>query len=60
MSDFCRFSACQCFSGYGGWTCEEPTSPDSEFYSTLNTLLLTLSNLAFLPAVIIAVRWDCQ
>ncbi len=52
-----RFSACTCFSGYGGWTCDEPISDHSEYEFMLNTLFLTLSNFAFLPAVFLALKF---
>lgn len=49
-----RYSACTCLSGYKGWTCDD----DSEARGTTNylakTLLLTLTNLAFLPATFLA------
>lgn len=52
-----RFSSCKCYSGYGGWTCDAPDSEDSEYTFMLNTLFLTLSNFAFLPAVFLALRF---
>jgi len=46
------FSSCQCTSGFKGWTCDQ-IDHDAP-HSTKNTLLLTLSNLLFIPAIGIA------
>jgi len=46
------FSSCQCTSGFKGWTCDQ-IDKDAP-HSTTNTLLLTLSNLLFLPAIVLA------
>ena len=43
------FSSCQCTSGFKGWTCDQ-IDHDAP-HSTKNTLLLTLSNLLFIPAI---------
>ena len=43
------FSSCTCTSGYKGWTCDQIDSDAP--HSTKNTLLLTLSNLLFIPAI---------
>lgn len=46
------FASCSCAPGYTGWTCDQI---DGEApHSPLNTLLLTLSNLFFLPAIFLA------
>ena len=47
------FSSCSCAPGRRGWTCDL-ADPDQSKHSTLNTLLLTLSNFSFLPAIILA------
>ena len=47
------FSSCSCAPGRRGWTCDQ-ADPDQSKHSTLNTLLLTLSNFSFLPAIILA------
>ena len=46
------FSSCACSPGRRGWTCDH-TDPNQP-HSTTNTLLLTLSNFSFLPAIAIA------
>ena len=50
-----RFSSCTCHSGHKGWTCDDDSGVKNQPYVYLaQTLLLTLTNLAFLPAVILA------
>ena len=48
------FSSCSCAPGRRGWTCDQIADPNQSKHSTLNTLLLTLSNFSFLPAIILA------
>jgi len=44
--------------GYRGYTCEDDTDAASDKMQKLYTALLTLSNLAFIPAIVIACwRW---
>ncbi|KAF2346574.1 Protein of unknown function DUF3522 [Trinorchestia longiramus] len=45
------FSTCVCDAGYKGWTCSDGSDATPDSLLLLATLLLTLSNLAFLPAV---------
>ncbi|XP_040573656.1 post-GPI attachment to proteins factor 6 [Lepeophtheirus salmonis] len=52
-----HYSACKCFSGYRGWTCDDATYAFSKFQQVITTLLLTMSNLAFLPAVLFAMYY---
>ena len=46
------FSSCQCTPGYTGWACDRQ-DPDAPHGMT-STLLLTLSNLLFIPAIVLA------
>lgn len=46
------FSSCSCAPGYRGWTCDQVDQAMP--HSMSNTLLLTLSNLFFLPAIALA------
>lgn len=41
--------------GWSGWSCTDDTKAQSEGAQNLATLLLTLSNLMFLPAIVVAV-----
>lgn len=50
------FSTCSCWAGYSGWACTDAGGATSEFELLLGTLLLTLSNLLFAPAVALAVK----
>ena len=52
-----RLSSCTCSAGFAGWTCEDGSNALPRTKLLIGTLLLTLSNLAFLPAVILAVRY---
>uniref|UniRef100_A0A8D0LC55 Post-GPI attachment to proteins 6 n=1 Tax=Sphenodon punctatus TaxID=8508 RepID=A0A8D0LC55_SPHPU len=49
------YAGCSCKAGWGGWSCTDNTKAQSVGTQTLATLLLTLSNLLFLPAIAIAV-----
>ncbi len=49
-----RFSACRCFGGRRGMTCDDTSAATSSWQTTADMLLLTLSNLAFVPAVVLA------
>lgn len=44
-----------CSTGWGGWSCTDDTKAQSVGAQNLATLLLTLSNLMFLPAIAVAV-----
>ncbi len=47
------FSSCSCSPGYTGFTCDKEVLELSQA-STRNTLLLTLTNLCFLPAIVLS------
>ncbi|KAM7286844.1 transmembrane protein 8B isoform X2 [Ixodes scapularis] len=49
------FSSCYCSSGYRGWGCTDSTEAQSYNHMLIELLLLTLSNLFFLPAILLAV-----
>lgn len=44
-----------CSAGWGGWSCTDDAKAQSISVQNLATLLLTLSNLMFLPAIAVAV-----
>ncbi|CAG0881830.1 unnamed protein product [Cyprideis torosa] len=50
------FSSCHCNSGYRGWGCTDTSEAVSETLLIVQFFLLTLSNLAFLPAVVLATK----
>ena len=52
-----RLSSCTCSAGFAGWTCEDGSNALPRVKLLIGTLLLTMSNLAFLPAVLLAVRY---
>lgn len=47
------FTVC---AGWSGWGCTDDSTAQSYSHQLLATLLLTLSNLAFLPAIVVAVK----
>uniref|UniRef100_A0ACB8FJ89 Uncharacterized protein n=1 Tax=Sphaerodactylus townsendi TaxID=933632 RepID=A0ACB8FJ89_9SAUR len=49
------YAACSCKAGWSGWSCTDGTKALSVGGQLLATLLLTLSNLLFLPAIVVAV-----
>ncbi|CAN8004203.1 unnamed protein product [Ixodes hexagonus] len=49
------FSSCYCSSGYRGWGCTDDAEAQSYNQMLIELLLLTLSNLFFLPAIVLAV-----
>jgi len=51
------FTSCRCSSGYRGWTCDDSVSAEPAWKLISDTLLLTLSNLFFLPAVGLALYY---
>ncbi|XP_059082591.1 uncharacterized protein LOC131880099 [Tigriopus californicus] len=52
-----RFSSCTCLNGYKGWTCDDSSRTDPSWKYVFHTLLLTLSNFAFLPAIVLALYY---
>ncbi|GFO13355.1 transmembrane protein 8a [Plakobranchus ocellatus] len=48
------YSACDCFSGWRGYGCNDGSQAESAATEKLAVYLLTLSNLAFLPGIILA------
>ncbi|XP_054086827.1 uncharacterized protein LOC105219972 isoform X3 [Zeugodacus cucurbitae] len=56
MSGGFVFSTCVCTRGYRGWDCTEDIQVQSSTSILVATLLLTLSNLIFLPSIYIAIR----
>ncbi|XP_063607987.1 post-GPI attachment to proteins factor 6-like isoform X1 [Penaeus indicus] len=50
------FSTCVCDAGYRGWACTDKSQAMANWQLILATLLLTLSNLFFLPAIILALK----
>ncbi|KAJ7335104.1 hypothetical protein JRQ81_013045 [Phrynocephalus forsythii] len=50
------YAACECKAGWSGWGCTDNTEAFSYGFQLLSTLLLCLSNLMFVPPVVIAVR----
>lgn len=52
----CTFSECSIFAGYRGWACTDKSQAMANWQLILATLLLTLSNLFFLPAIILALK----
>ncbi|XP_063270210.1 post-GPI attachment to proteins factor 6 isoform X1 [Prinia subflava] len=49
------YAGCSCKAGWGGWSCTDDSKAQSVGTQNLATLLLTLSNLMFLPAIAVAV-----
>ncbi|XP_071616512.1 post-GPI attachment to proteins factor 6 isoform X3 [Heliangelus exortis] len=49
------YAGCSCKAGWGGWSCTDDSKAQSIGVQNLATLLLTLSNLMFLPAIAVAV-----
>lgn len=56
MSGGFVFSTCLCIKGYRGWDCTEDSQVPSSLSILLASLLLTLSNLLFIPSIYFAVR----
>lgn len=50
------FSTCVCSVGYRGWGCTDGKKALASSELLLGTLLLTLSNIFFIPAIIVALR----
>ncbi|XP_071863584.1 post-GPI attachment to proteins factor 6 [Bombus fervidus] len=53
--DILYYTTCKCFEGYKGWGCTDATSANPES-SLITTLILTLSNGFFIPAIYLAVK----
>uniref|UniRef100_A0A3Q3XCR3 EGF-like domain-containing protein n=1 Tax=Mola mola TaxID=94237 RepID=A0A3Q3XCR3_MOLML len=49
------YTACVCKAGWSGWGCTDDSTAQSFGRQLLATLLLTLSNLSFLPAIVVAI-----
>lgn len=56
MSGGFVFSTCLCLRNYRGWDCTEDTQVPSSISLLMASLLLTLSNLLFIPSIYYAVR----
>ncbi|XP_076760727.1 post-GPI attachment to proteins factor 6 [Xylocopa sonorina] len=54
--DILYYTTCKCFEGYKGWGCTDATSAKLESSLLMTTLMLTLSNGFFIPAIYLAVR----
>lgn len=54
--DILYYTTCKCFEGYKGWGCTDATSANSESSLLITTLMLTLSNGFFIPAIYLAVK----
>lgn len=50
------YAACVCKAGWSGWSCTDDTHAQSYQKQLLATMLLTLSNLVFIPAIVVAVH----
>ncbi|XP_046406052.1 post-GPI attachment to proteins factor 6 isoform X2 [Ischnura elegans] len=51
-----HFTSCFCLGGYNGWGCTDGQNAIHHSTLLLNTLLLTLSNVFFIPAIVLAIR----
>ncbi|XP_040027827.2 post-GPI attachment to proteins factor 6 [Gasterosteus aculeatus] len=50
------YAACVCKAGWSGWGCTDDSAAQSYSRQLTATLLLTLSNLSFLPAIVVAIK----
>lgn len=50
------YSTCVCSSGFAGWSCSDGTNALSQTILLASLLILTLSNLFFVPAIVLAFR----
>lgn len=50
------YASCVCKAGWSGWGCTDDTKAQSYRQQLTATLLLTLSNLAFLFAIVVAIK----
>ncbi|CAG5119504.1 unnamed protein product, partial [Candidula unifasciata] len=55
-SDLIFYAACRCDAGYQGYACTDDTNAQSVSVQLAAACLLTMSNLFFVPAIIIAIR----
>ncbi|XP_059147623.1 transmembrane protein 8B-like isoform X2 [Physella acuta] len=55
-SDLVVYSVCYCDGGYRGYACTDDSKSDSVGTQLAAAYLLTVSNLAFLPAIIISIK----
>ncbi|XP_043945719.1 post-GPI attachment to proteins factor 6 [Protopterus annectens] len=49
------YAACVCKAGWQGWSCTDDATAQSYGRQLLATLLLTLSNFMFIPAIVVAI-----
>ncbi|XP_013412109.1 post-GPI attachment to proteins factor 6 isoform X2 [Lingula anatina] len=49
------YSTCVCFTGYHGYGCTDTSQALPESVQLLQTMLLTLSNLFFIPGIVLAI-----
>ncbi|KAM9305434.1 post-GPI attachment to proteins factor 6 [Gastrophryne carolinensis] len=49
------YAACRCKAGWAGWGCTDDSNAQSVAQQLTATMLLTLSNLIFLPTIIVAI-----
>ncbi|XP_026230987.1 post-GPI attachment to proteins factor 6 [Anabas testudineus] len=49
------YAACVCKAGWSGWGCTDNSTAQSYSHQLTATLLLTISNLSFLPAIVVAI-----
>lgn len=56
MSGGVVYSTCLCMKGYRGWDCTEDSEVPDSWTILMASLLLTLSNLLFLPSIYFAVQ----
>ncbi|XP_054006508.1 post-GPI attachment to proteins factor 6-like isoform X1 [Hylaeus anthracinus] len=54
--DILYYTTCKCFAGYKGWGCTDATSANPESSLVMTTMILTLSNGFFIPAIYLAVK----
>ena len=54
MSGGIMFSACSCIAGHTGPACNDPTQAEPDYRVLMATLLLTTTNLAMLPTLMLA------
>ncbi|XP_049821498.1 uncharacterized protein LOC109603011 isoform X2 [Aethina tumida] len=56
ITDGIGYSTCVCYNKYRGWDCRDDTLATPYYMVVIELLLLVLSNLAFLPSVVFALR----